>query len=107
MYVRDIESETLLKPAQLFLRELGIKYVHLQKTRHGAYDTNHDMKGLPDMLVFPKTGKMFAVEFKVPNAKLSKSQEEWKLYFINNGYFYEVIYDIKRFYRLVAEMTSE
>jgi hypothetical protein len=78
--MRDIEQTRLQTPAEIILKELGIKYIHKQNTAKQRYrkGTNVNNPGQPDLIIFFPKGKCVHAEAKMPGKVLSDDQKEWK-----------------------------
>ncbi len=95
--MRNIENEVLLKPAMQILDRLFIKYIHIQKSSFGKYDTNKKLKGFPDLCIFLYQRIIF-IEFKInEKKKLSPDQLEWKNYIESKGHEYKIITKLEEF----------
>ena len=89
-----------------YLGWLRIKYIHLTSFLlkrivcpfcHKTFNrkiTVPDNAGLPDLIIFLPTGKLWAVELKTATGRLSDKQKEWIEYFKKSGFDVDVI---KRF----------
>lgn len=75
------------------LRDAGIKYLHIEKGR-GKNKTHR--AGWPDLIIFPGKSRVFFVELKSPDKKLTDDQEifqEWAKY---HSYAFYVVQDINQ-----------
>lgn len=100
------EINLLQKPAETILIKLGIKYIHLENSSESKhrYNNNVKYKGLPDLIIFFKNGKVVFIEFKILKNELKTKQIEWKEYLEKKGYDYYLIYDnINLFYEIIKK----
>ena len=99
-----IETETLQKPAEEYLKRFGIKFEHKEnnvsyKKRKGS---RQNFKGKLDLYIWLPNAIFIAVEFKIGNNDLTLEQKDEVEEFKTLGYpVYIIRDDIKMFYYII------
>ena len=62
---------------------------------------------MPDLLIFPKNGHVFAVELKTGTGQLNEKQIEWRARWISKGYNYYIVRSLDQFKAVIKLEVEE